>query len=343
MQKLADNRDLERRLELVEAQLQQNIDGDATSISSSHSAKSDSTVRPVKSLLGAYPIHHEFEETLYASWVYRRNRTVRESMSFHSSVIRQSTWSMLSELSLGQISVISVIALPVQRSELSNAQWYGPNINKEEGYRENVSGGDTAQVSEIQLPEASTNQRVIPYFPPGYNGLGGPTDSHSLDTSELTGVNQEMQNDEFSDSDIIDMEMLLHNPWRDGHQGFSGGKHLGATNSSSGNRKTLNDYLSKSLKKSNIAVLRDNNGDWEGSIVSYTKACKLLKSAALIVPDSEDRAKLGSLHATYSLRISELETMCGHRPYRGGHNTEEREVNTLELIDLLVDADVMYP
>lgn len=159
MEKLANSQDLERRVELVEAQLQQNTLGDSMPIRSG----SDLTVRPMgKGTLDAYPIQHEFEETLYASWVYRRNQTRRESMSIRSSVIRQSAWSALSELSLAQISIISVIALPVQRSELFNAQWYPPSENQGEEARDDRNTGKLALGSEIQPPGLSPgNQNAI--------------------------------------------------------------------------------------------------------------------------------------------------------------------------------------
>jgi hypothetical protein len=163
MQKLADNQDLERRLELVEAQLQQNPLGDSMTIPSDHNDGSDLTVRPIgKGILDAYPIQHEFEETLYVSWVYRRNQARRESMSIRSSVIRQSAWSALSELSLAQMSIISVISLPVQRAELFNAQWYAPSENQGEEAKDDRNTGKLALGSKIQPPGSSPgNQNAI--------------------------------------------------------------------------------------------------------------------------------------------------------------------------------------
>ena len=55
-------------------------------------------------------------------------------MSFRSSVPRLSAWSVLSDMSLANISIISVMCLPVQFQELSNGSWYisgNPPTNSE--------------------------------------------------------------------------------------------------------------------------------------------------------------------------------------------------------------------
>jgi hypothetical protein len=163
MEKLADNKDLEQRLEFVEAQLQQNTLGDSMAIRSVQSDGLDLTVRPKgKGTLDAYLFQHEFEETLSASWVYRRNQTRRESMSVRSSVIRQSAWSALSELSLAQISIISVIALPIQRSELFNGQWYAPSKNQAEEAKDGRNTGKLALGFKIQPPGPSLANQKAP-------------------------------------------------------------------------------------------------------------------------------------------------------------------------------------
>lgn len=64
----------------------------------------------------------EFEQALSESWVYRRNRDRITSLSFRDSI--SFGWSELSELSLGDVSVISVVALPIRVSELQYGHWY---------------------------------------------------------------------------------------------------------------------------------------------------------------------------------------------------------------------------
>ena len=65
-----------------------------------------------------------FENILEASRVYRKAHPNECDMSFRSSIARSRAWSSLSDLSLAQISIISVIALPVYPSDISNSEWY---------------------------------------------------------------------------------------------------------------------------------------------------------------------------------------------------------------------------
>ncbi|EGU74331.1 hypothetical protein FOPG_14582 [Fusarium oxysporum f. sp. conglutinans race 2 54008] len=66
----------------------------------------------------------DFEDDLESSRVYRR--AVRETMdfSFRSSIARSHNWSVFSGLSLGDISIMSVIALPVYQDDITNAEHY---------------------------------------------------------------------------------------------------------------------------------------------------------------------------------------------------------------------------
>jgi hypothetical protein len=123
---------MERRLDLVEQRLQTTNAsvGDRSSIISSRTTNSDHTIRPGDSnisnttLASNTSFQHAFEELLNKSWVYRRNQNREEDMSMRSSVLRLSAWSVLSDMSLANISIIAVISLPVQIQELSNGDWY---------------------------------------------------------------------------------------------------------------------------------------------------------------------------------------------------------------------------
>lgn len=66
----------------------------------------------------------DFEDDLELSRVYRR--AVRETMdfSFRSSIARSHNWSVFSGLSLGDISILSVIALPLYQGDITNAEHY---------------------------------------------------------------------------------------------------------------------------------------------------------------------------------------------------------------------------
>ena len=126
---------MERRLELVEQQLQLTNASvcDRSSIMSSRTTDSDHTIRTGDSntsnttLSSNTSFQHAIEELLNSSWVYRRNKNREEAMSMHSSVLRLSAWSILSDMSLANISIIAVMLLPVQIQELWNGGWYTTN------------------------------------------------------------------------------------------------------------------------------------------------------------------------------------------------------------------------
>ncbi len=62
----------------------------------------------------------EFEALLYQSRVYARVQSNESDASFSSSAVRTNAWSMLSGLSLNDISVISVIALPISLEDITS-------------------------------------------------------------------------------------------------------------------------------------------------------------------------------------------------------------------------------
>lgn len=65
-----------------------------------------------------------FEIYLKTSRVYRRAKRHSMDYSFRSSIVRPGSWSVFSGLSLNDISVISVIALPITADDLTNPQHY---------------------------------------------------------------------------------------------------------------------------------------------------------------------------------------------------------------------------
>ena len=91
------------------------------------------TAMPLTVNLGALTVNqglqpsfrHAFEGDLESSRVYRRTRfypTDRDT--FMSSIARTHAWSIFSGLSLSEISIVSVIALPLLLSEISNRGHY---------------------------------------------------------------------------------------------------------------------------------------------------------------------------------------------------------------------------
>ncbi|KAI8650923.1 DH domain-containing protein [Fusarium keratoplasticum] len=66
----------------------------------------------------------DFEDDLESSRVYRRAQRDTMDFSFRSSVAPSNIWSIFSGLSLGDISIISVVALPVYQEDITNAENY---------------------------------------------------------------------------------------------------------------------------------------------------------------------------------------------------------------------------
>ena len=77
----------------------------------SSDARISATFSPVLAL-------REFETVLKASRVYQQAEPNATDMSFRSSIVRSHAWSALSGRSLADISVISVIALPLTSYEV---------------------------------------------------------------------------------------------------------------------------------------------------------------------------------------------------------------------------------
>ena len=65
-----------------------------------------------------------FEDDLEASRVYRRAQRDTMDFSFRSSITGRDGWSVFSGLSLSDVSIIAVIALPVYADDLTNPQHY---------------------------------------------------------------------------------------------------------------------------------------------------------------------------------------------------------------------------
>tara|TARA_R110002003_G_scaffold132_4_gene12389 strand:+ start:269 stop:1918 length:1650 start_codon:yes stop_codon:yes gene_type:complete len=66
----------------------------------------------------------EFEKDLEALWVYQKMTRNTTDASFCTSLVRSHAWTALTEVSLSDISVISVVALPISLFELENPYHY---------------------------------------------------------------------------------------------------------------------------------------------------------------------------------------------------------------------------
>lgn len=85
-------------------------------------ARSSINDRP--SILEAVGVRFTFDRDLESSRVYRMARNDLCDASFISSAMRTNAWSIFSGLSLADISVISVVALPIYPGEIEHQQYY---------------------------------------------------------------------------------------------------------------------------------------------------------------------------------------------------------------------------
>ncbi|KAF4434117.1 hypothetical protein FACUT_7969 [Fusarium acutatum] len=131
---LDSNEALSRRIMNIEDTLNtQAIMSGRTSILSLSASPPQDTTQPLSAETHATSIDtnnklaiykFDFEDDLESSHVYRR--ALRETMdySIRSSVARSYNWSVFSDLSLEDISIMSFIALPVYQDDITNAEHY---------------------------------------------------------------------------------------------------------------------------------------------------------------------------------------------------------------------------
>lgn len=68
-----------------------------------------------------------FESDLQGSWVYRKALRPADDVSCRQSIAFSHAWSSFSEVSLSEISLISVVALPIASGDLANGHHYQHN------------------------------------------------------------------------------------------------------------------------------------------------------------------------------------------------------------------------
>jgi hypothetical protein len=99
----------------------------------------------------------EFEITLEQTRVYARVQSNDCDMSFTSSAIRTTAWSVLSGLSLNDISIISVLALPISLEEVES-------IGSQLTFARIISGAQepgSPHGQDSQLPSSSVLHEVL--------------------------------------------------------------------------------------------------------------------------------------------------------------------------------------
>lgn len=114
MNLLNSNRTIASRLSLLERSLQPNTGNSYGPFRDRFSTATTSSQIPS---LG-------FERKLESTWVYRKARRSTADISFRTSMALSYAWSALSDVSLSDISNISVVALPISSSDLTNGHHY---------------------------------------------------------------------------------------------------------------------------------------------------------------------------------------------------------------------------
>lgn len=87
-----------------------------------------------------------FERILEDSWVYKRSRDGECDRSFIHSDVRSHAWSCFSGYSLADISILSVISMPLTRVDIANGKHYNP------GFEPVCSGGAPQQSGFLAAP-----------------------------------------------------------------------------------------------------------------------------------------------------------------------------------------------
>lgn len=131
-QLLANNEELYKRLKNLEDAFDaQSMVARSISGVGIASEDDDATIRTTRpsaanhtSILEAVGVRFAFEHDLESSRVYRMAKNDDCDRSFKSSAIRTNAWSIFSGLSLADISVISVVALPLHARDIGNREHY---------------------------------------------------------------------------------------------------------------------------------------------------------------------------------------------------------------------------
>ncbi|KAI1325913.1 hypothetical protein F5Y16DRAFT_376692 [Xylariaceae sp. FL0255] len=123
-------------------------------------------------------ISHAFDNILQKSWVYRRNEGNRCDRSVITSDLRSRTWSIFSGISLADISVVSVVAMPITWLDISNGRYYkaGSDLSRDilptRRFTSNLHYGFLQNSEPIAIQGQISQCITLPEEKAGY----GPTD-----------------------------------------------------------------------------------------------------------------------------------------------------------------------
>jgi len=102
-------------------------------------------------------VNFEFERVLFSSRVYYGTKSHTSDVSFRSSVGLSHAWTALSDISLSNISSISVVALPLTSKDVSNRHHYA--FRQATARAEHWSGQDFTPSRPMSI-EASTERSL---------------------------------------------------------------------------------------------------------------------------------------------------------------------------------------
>jgi hypothetical protein len=117
----------------------------------------------------------QYERVLELSRVYRKATNFDTDASYRSSVVRSHAWTMLTDISLSDISAISVIALPIQATDITNMEHYAFSAAM-------IDTDDVATVRESDtLRNLEPHPRIIPGRLPQYDPMFKAADQEGSD------------------------------------------------------------------------------------------------------------------------------------------------------------------
>lgn len=128
------------------------VSGDEESIKTARTSK----IRH-GSIIEAIKVRFSFDADLEASRVYRMAKNDYCDRSFVSSAIRTNAWSIFSGLSLADISIVSVVALPLYPRDIVNREHYSFSNTKPTPLLE-PTGRWTNSRSSIKLEHSKSGQ-----------------------------------------------------------------------------------------------------------------------------------------------------------------------------------------
>ena len=198
--------------------------GDDYTIAQHQSSDADNEVQTIREVghnysncdtsnnIGTFSVNETgfaFESILEQSWVYRRNERNECDCSFVSSVQRSHAWSVFSGYSLADISILSVIAMPLTLRELANARYYRAQAEVS-GFADDqpiqlisdstTESSDVSDASQAELTAAPEDGHVRELLEVISRNETTETEDTQIDVSDSTAGEIDVDNDEDDDS-----------------------------------------------------------------------------------------------------------------------------------------------